>query len=107
MNTSRKIEAASNGAAWIWIGAAQPLEVVHRVAGEDHEAEHRVDHVAAGNRDEHQHDPEHDQPEQREEGEAGDLREVVSRGVAVRTEAADEERGAPPACQSACGLTEA
>ena len=30
------------------VGAAQALEVVHRVAGEDHETEHRVDHVAAG-----------------------------------------------------------
>ena len=75
------------------VGATEALEVVHRVAGEDHETEHRIDHIAAGNRDEQQHDPEHDQPEQRKEGDARDLREVASRRVAVGTEAADEERG--------------
>ena len=71
LKMSRKIEAASSGAASICPASAEPLEVVHRVPGEDDQPEDGVDHVATRDRHEEHHEPEDDQPEQREERNAG------------------------------------
>ena len=71
---SRKIDAASSGAALMSCVLPQPLEVVHREAGEDHEPEDRVDQLTVRDPDEDQHDPEHDQRDQREEEDARERR---------------------------------
>src|SRR5881392_1735210 len=54
----------------------QPVEVEDRVEAEHHEAEQRVDHVAARDGDEQGDQPEADQRQERPEEGAGPVREV-------------------------------
>ena len=71
---------------------SQSLEVDHGEAGEDHEAQDRVDQRAVRDPDEDRDDPEDDQREKREEENPRERGEVSPRRVARCSEAGDEER---------------
>ena len=79
MRTSRKIDAASSGAVRM-SSLPQPLEVEQGQPGEDHEPGDCVDERAARDLHEDEHDPEHDQRDQRPEEVAGER--LKSRRVA-------------------------
>jgi hypothetical protein len=88
---STKIEAASSGAARISAVAAEPLEIEGRQPGEDHEAGDCVDDRATRNLYEQEHDPEHDQRDQRPEKGTRKRREVPPGRISDSTEAGDEQ----------------
>ena len=95
------IEAAS-----AFAGAAHAVEVEHRVAREDGEAKHRVDHVAGGHRQEERHESVGEQPEQQEE-KAVPAGQIGASRVADLPSAVTDSAVAPADCQTAPGPADA
>ena len=70
----------------------QPLKVDHRQTREDDQTQHRIDHGAAGDLHEDQHDAEPDQGKQRPEAHPRDTGQIGTGGIAERAAAGDEQR---------------